>query len=81
MARARKKEKSDEVLVPLDRQTIEELMRLSQNTHFSPKQMVRWLTWLGRTTMGRTIIIKDGDKALELSLKEFDKLSKRLDIN
>lgn len=81
MARTRKKAKSDEVLVPLDRQTIEELMRLSESTHFSPQQMVRWLTWLGRKTMGRTIIIKDGDKALELSLKEFDKLSKRLDLN
>lgn len=71
----------EEVLVPLDRETVEEIIRLSQTTQFSPKQMVRWLTWLGRKTMGRTILIKEGDQVMEISLEEFKKISKDLDLS
>lgn len=76
-----KRNANKDVLVPLDKQTVEEILRLSEVTHFTPKQMVRWLTWLGRKTMGRTLLIKEKDKQLEISLEEFTKITKELDLN
>jgi hypothetical protein len=75
------KAQSEDVLVPIDKQTVQEIIKMSAETHFSPQEVVRWLTWLGRKTMGRKITIEEGDKKLTISMEEFGKITKQLDLH
>lgn len=80
-SKSRRDAADEGVMVPVDKQTAHELQRLSEATHFSPQEMARWLTWLGRKAMGRQLSIQEGNKVLKISLEDYQKLSDKLDLN
>lgn len=80
MARTRTKspkpktDSKDDVLLRVPRRSAEAIQSMSAKTGFSIQSIVDWLAWLGSTSMGRKISIKDNSKALEMSLEEWEKL-------
>jgi hypothetical protein len=68
------KTNSSDVLLRMNRRSADAIQKLSRETGFSIKSIVDWLTWLGSTSMGRKVKIEEGNRTLEISLKEWHKL-------
>lgn len=64
-----------DALLRIDNETAEQIKLLSEIMGSSLKETTRWLTWLARKCMGRTVKIEDGQEILEISLQEFRKIT------
>lgn len=69
----------DDILVRVDKETAEQIKKISEEMKTSIKDTTRWLTWLAGKCMGRKVIIQDDKDILEISLKEYHKFTE-LDI-
>ncbi len=65
----------DDVVVRVDKETAEQIELLSKQMGSNIKETTRWVIWLARKCMGRKVLIEDGEEILEISLKEFEKLT------
>jgi len=66
-----KKRGSEDVLVRVDKITADLIQKLSEQMNTSIRDTVRLLSWLGKKSVGRKVMIKEGESVLEVSLEEY----------
>jgi hypothetical protein len=66
----------EDVLLRVDRKTAEMLKLISEELGFSMREVLRWLVWFGRKSLGRKVLIEGDERVIKMSLEEYKKLAK-----